>query len=77
MTLEKNGEPVSFGTGAACLSNPLHSLAWLAGKMAEVGRPLGKGDIVLSGALGPFVPVATGDFVEARFDGLGSVRVRF
>lgn len=77
MTLEKNGEPVSFGMGAACLGNPLHSLAWLAGKMADVDRPLGKGDIVLSGALGPFVAVSPNDFVEACFDGLGSVRVRF
>lgn len=77
MTLERNGEPVSFGTGAACLGHPLHALAWLAGKMAEVGRPLGKGDIVLSGALGPIVSVSPGDFVEARFDRLGTVRVRF
>ncbi len=77
MTVERNGDPVSFGTGAACLGNPLHSLAWLAAKMAEVGRPLGKGDIILSGALGPIVPVSPGDFVEARFDRLGSVRVRF
>ena len=77
MTLERNGEPVSFGTGAACLGNPLHSLVWLARKMAEAGRPMGKGDIVLSGALGPFVSAEPGDFVEARFDKLGSVRVRF
>ena len=77
MTVERNGDPVSFGTGAACLGNPLHSLAWLAAKMAEVGRPLGKGDIILSGALGPVVPVSPGDVVEGRFDRLGSVRVRF
>ena len=77
MVLEKNGDPVSFGAGAACLGNPLHALGWLAAKMATVGRPLGKGDVILSGALGPMVPVAPGDSVTARIEGLGSVRVAF
>lgn len=77
MVLEKNGEPTSFGAGAACLGNPLHALGWLAAKMAEMGRPLQKGDVVLSGALGPMVAVAAGDSIEVRITGLGSVRVRF
>lgn len=77
MVLEKNGEPVSFGAGAACLGNPLHALGWLAAKMAEVGRPLQAGDIVLAGALGPMVPVTPGDAIEARIEGLGTVRVGF
>jgi 2-keto-4-pentenoate hydratase len=77
MVLEKNGEPTSFGAGAACLGHPLHALGWLAAKMAEVGRPLVRGDVILSGALGPMVAVVPGDNVEARIEGLGSVRVIF
>ncbi|MCG8506490.1 MAG: fumarylacetoacetate hydrolase family protein [Sphingomonadales bacterium] len=77
MVLEVNGAPVSFGAGAACLGNPLRALGWLARKMAEVGRPLRKGDLVLSGALGPMVTVAPGDTVEARINGLGAVHVGF
>jgi 2-keto-4-pentenoate hydratase len=77
MVLEKNGEPTSFGAGAACLGNPLHALGWLVAKMAAVGRPLAKGDVILSGALGPMVAVAPGDGVEARIEGLGTVRVNF
>jgi 2-keto-4-pentenoate hydratase len=77
MVLEKNGEPTSFGAGAACLGNPLHALGWLAAKMADIGHPLGKGDVILSGALGPMVAVGPGDSVEARIGGLGSVRVHF
>lgn len=77
MVLEKNGDPVSFGAGAACLGNPLHALGWLAAKMAEVGRPLQAGDVVLAGALGPMVAVAPGDVVEVRIEGLGTVRVGF
>jgi 2-keto-4-pentenoate hydratase len=77
MVLEKNGDPCSFGAGAACLGNPLHALGWLAAKMAEVGRPLQAGDVILSGALGPMVAVEPGDSIEARIEGLGTVRVRF
>jgi 2-keto-4-pentenoate hydratase len=77
MVLEKNGDPVSFGAGAACLGNPLHALGWLAAKMAGLGRPLGAGDVVLAGALGPMVAVGEGDAVEARIEGVGTARVRF
>jgi 2-keto-4-pentenoate hydratase len=77
MVVEKNGDPVSFGAGAACLGNPLHALGWLAAKMDEVGRPLKAGDVVLAGALGPMVAVVPGDMIEARIEGLGTVRVGF
>lgn len=77
MVLEKNGDPTSFGAGAACLGNPLHALGWLARKLDEVGRPLVAGDVVLSGALGPMAAAAPGDIVEVRIEGLGGVRVGF
>lgn len=77
MVLEKNGDQASFGAGAACLGNPLHALGWLARTMAGIGRPLAAGDVILSGALGPMVAVAPGDYVETRIEGLGSVSVRF
>jgi len=77
MVLEVDGDPVSFGAGAACLGNPLHALGWLVRKMAQVGRPLRAGDVVLAGALGPMAAVSPGQRVEVRIEGLGSVRVRF
>jgi 2-keto-4-pentenoate hydratase len=77
MVLERAGEPVSVGAGAACLGNPLHAVAWLAGTLARAGRPLQAGDLVLSGALGPMVPVTPGAAYQARISGLGSVRVCF
>lgn len=77
MVLEEAGEQVSVGAGAACLGNPLHALAWLAGTLARAGSPLRAGDVVLSGALGPMVPVRPGAAYEARISGLGSVRVCF
>lgn len=77
MVLEKNGEPSSFGVGAACLGNPLNALAWLARTMATFGQPLGEGDVVLAGALGPMIPAAPGDRFKAEIAGLGAVSVRF
>lgn len=77
MVMERRGEVVATGAGAACLGHPLTATLWLARKMVEVGRPLREGDLVLSGALGPLVPVEAGDVVETRVQGLGAVRAVF
>lgn len=77
MVLERHGEPLVFGAGAACLGHPLHALRWLAATMVRVGRPLAAGEVVLSGALGPMIPAVPGDRFEARISGLGTVAVGF
>jgi 2-keto-4-pentenoate hydratase len=71
------GEVLSEGTGAACLGDPVLALVWLAGKAIEVGSPLRAGDVVLSGALGPMVPVHPATTYVADLGGLGTVRATF
>lgn len=77
MVLERAGQVVSSGCGAACLGTPVAAVAWLAGVVARHGRPLRAGEIVLSGALGPMVAVDSAAVYRARLDGLGDVHAVF
>ncbi|ALL79304.1 2-keto-4-pentenoate hydratase (plasmid) [Pseudonocardia sp. EC080610-09] len=77
MTLRRNGETISQGTGQDCLGSPLAALGWLAGVARDNGDPLRAGQIVLSGALGPMVEARAGDSFSADISPLGSVSVTF
>jgi 2-keto-4-pentenoate hydratase len=74
---DDTGAEVSAGTGAACLGDPVAALKWLARTVAGLGAPLRAGEGVLSGALGPMVPVSAGRSYTATLDGLGAVRASF
>ena len=82
VTLYVDGLAASTGTGAACLGDPLRALTWLAATARDLGDPLRAGQLVLSGALGPMVPVRPGTQVRAELcnsDGrpLGTVTADF
>ena len=77
MSLTINDEERSSGTGAACLGDPLEALRWLAVQAARFGDPLRAGHLILSGALGPFVPFAAGDRVTASISGFAPLTVSF
>ncbi len=77
MSLTVDGEERSAGTGAACLGDPLEALRWLAVQAARFGDPLRAGHLILSGALGPFVPFAPGDRVVATISGFAPLSVTF
>ena len=72
-----NGEEAGRGTGADVLGHPHHALAWLANHLAEEGRGLHVGQIVLTGSLVKTVWLKPGDRVVMELDGLGTVEAVF
>ena len=76
MEMTVNGNVVSTGAGDACLGHPLRAAYWLAQTLIGLGEGLRAGEVILSGALGPMVPVKAGDEVLARMGMLGSVSCR-
>lgn len=77
MVLEKNGEIVVTGAGAATMASPVNAMVWLANTLGRLGIGLNAGDIVLSGALGAMVPVKAGDSLRVTIGGIGGCSVRF
>lgn len=77
MSLTINGVERSSGDGAACLGDPLEALRWLAVQAWRFGDPLRASHLVLSGALGPFVPFAAGDKVVASISGFEPLTAEF
>ncbi|PXW97619.1 2-oxopent-4-enoate/cis-2-oxohex-4-enoate hydratase [Sphaerotilus hippei] len=77
MVLEKNGEVVVTGAGAAALGSPLNAVAWLANTLGRLGMGLKAGEVILSGALGAMVPAQRGDHFRVAIGGLGECSVRF
>lgn len=77
MSLTCDGVELSAGTGSACLGHPVNAVVWLANAVAERDVPLRAGEVILSGSLGPLVPVEPGKTYETTIEGLGSVRAVF
>lgn len=77
VSLEKNGEPVASGVSDAVLGNPAIAIAMLVNLLAEQGESLPAQSFVMSGAITEAIPVKAGDSIRAKFDGMGSVNIRF
>jgi 2-oxopent-4-enoate/cis-2-oxohex-4-enoate hydratase len=77
MVLERNGEVIATGAGAAALGSPVNAVAWLANTMGALGIPLKAGEVILSGALAAMCPARAGDNFRVSIGGLGSCSVRF
>ena len=71
MVLEKNGVVVEIGSSAAIYEHPARSLAALANALALEGETLRAGQIILTGGATAAIPLAPGDHVRVRVDGLG------
>ncbi len=76
VVLEKNGQVMEVGTGAAVLGHPATAVAMLVNMLHARGQTLPAGSLVLSGAATAAIPVVAGDSVLVRADGLGTVGFR-
>ena len=77
MVVEKNGQQISTGAGAAALGSPVNCVAWLANTLGHFGIGLKAGEVILSGSLVPLEPVKAGDSMRVDIGGIGSASVRF
>lgn len=75
MVLERDGEVLRTGAGAAVLRHPSVGIAWLGNKLSEYGETLRAGEYVLSGSFTVVVDAEPG-WYRARFgDGIGTVEL--
>ena len=77
IVLEKNGQPVALGAGAAVLGHPAAAIAMLANHLGKRGKELPAGSMILSGGVTEAIAVAPGDNVTLRVQDMGSVSLRF
>ena len=77
VVVEKNGEAVSFGAGAAVLGHPVSSLAMLANLLALREQIIPAGTYVMTGGITEAIKAQAGDHFVARFQDLGSISTRF
>ena len=77
VVLSKDGEPLAEGRGEMALGGPANAVAWLVNKLADRGRSLSAGMIVMTGTLTPITPIERGSTYVATFSTLGKVEKTF
>jgi 2-oxo-3-hexenedioate decarboxylase len=77
VVMEKNGEVVSLGAGAAVLGHPAAAIAMLANHLGARGQEIPAGALILSGGITEAVAVKAGDNVRLRVQNMGSVSLKF
>jgi 2-oxo-3-hexenedioate decarboxylase len=77
VVMEKNGQAVALGAGAAVLGHPAAAIAMLANHLGQYDEEIPAGTLILSGGVTEAVPVAAGDHITLRVQHLGSTSIRF
>ncbi|HLR11862.1 MAG TPA: 2-keto-4-pentenoate hydratase [Sporosarcina sp.] len=76
MELFHNGLKISEGNASAVLENPVSSVKWLAGKLAEHGKTLKKGMVISSGTFISPIRAEKGTY-KINYSSIGSVDITF
>lgn len=77
VVIEKNGDVVSTGAGAAVLGHPALSVAMLANQLAERGEEVPAGTFIMTGGITAAIAVEPGDVINVRYQHLGNLGVKF
>lgn len=77
VVMEKNGQVVEVGAGAAVLGHPAASVVMLANMLAERDEEIPAGTFIMTGGITAAVTVEKGDAVTVRYQDLGRVSMTF
>lgn len=77
VVLAKGGEAFAEGRGEMAMGSPAKAVAWLANKLADRGKGLKAGQLVMTGTLTPITPIERGATYVATFSTLGRVEKTF
>jgi 2-keto-4-pentenoate hydratase len=77
VALARDGEVFAEGRGELAMGSPAYAVAWLANKLAERGKGLRAGQLVMTGTLTAITPIEAGSTYVATFSTLGRVQKTF
>jgi len=77
VSVTRDGELITTGSGAAVLGHPLNVMAWLADELPRFGSRLRRGDVVTTGVATDVFEAGAGDSCVADFGPFGTVTVAF
>jgi 2-keto-4-pentenoate hydratase len=77
VSVTRNGELITTGSGAAVLGHPLNVMTWLADELPRFGLQLRGGDVVTTGVATEVFEAGVGDRCVADFGPFGTVTVAF
>lgn len=72
-----NGNVIVEANSSMVMDNPANSLVWLANKLANYGKGIAAGSIIISGSMTGLTTINAGDTFEAQFSALDSISVEF
>ncbi len=77
VVMQRNGELVGSAAGAAVMGHPAASVAAVVRWLADAGRTLAAGSVVMTGGVTEAIAMSSGDHVSVRVQHLGTVGARF
>lgn len=75
--MKQNGKKIAEGKGALAMGHPAKAVCWLVDKLADRGKGLKAGQVVMTGTLTPILPVEKNASYEASFSTMGDIQIQF